>query len=257
MAVTRSFGTESGDGGCALSSLRPFSSLSVPLVLELEKICQRKVYPAGRTVLDAGEESDFFGCVKQGILCMQKTRQDGRKQIVGLLAEGDMFGRMFDGASDFTVEAATEASICRFRRGPFEDLLTRSLELERFVLLQLMKELDRARDWMVILLNRKVTGRLAGFLVVLCTRFAKVDHLIRPENGSLELRVPVNRGDLAGLLGTRVESISRAFGALAKDEIIRIKTPYLIEVLDIERLVEEAGEEFAPSLKDIEQLVWS
>lgn len=229
--------------------------LSAPLRSELDGICKHAAFQQGETVLNTGMQPDYVGCVNRGILRMQKTLHDGRRQIVGLMVEGDMFGRVFEAPMDYAIEAATEASICMFKRSQFEELMNQSLELERFVLMNILNELDRARDWMVILSNHKVSGRLAGFLVVLCTRFVGIDHVLRVGSGSLEVNVPINRVDLAHLLGTRVESISRAFAALAKADIIRIHTPYLIEVLDIRRLVEEAGDEDMASVHVMEQLI--
>jgi len=106
-----------------------------------------------------------------------------------------------------------------------------------------------------ILTNYKTNVRLAGFLVVLCTRYFGVDHRLQLNSDRLELNIPITRADLAHLLGTRIESISRAFSALAKKGIIEVKTPYLVEVLDIQRLFEEAGNEDAESVKTLNQLM--
>jgi len=207
--------------------------------------------------LAEGEMPDYFGCVKQGILRMQKTLYDGRQQIVGLLVEGDMFGHILGEPTSFAIEAASEASICMFKRQPFEALLSSSLELERFLLLDTLNELDRARDWMVILTNYKTNVRLAGFLVVLCTRYYGFDHTLQIGSGKLELNIPVTRVDLSHLLGTSVESISRAFSVLAKKGIIEVKTPYHIEILDIQRLFVEAGNEDTESVNALKQLMQS
>ncbi len=245
-------------GNCDTASLQGFGDLPAETLAELEAICRTRSYAAGQTVVEAGEEAEFVGCVRTGILRMQKTLHDGRQHIVGLLVEADMFGRVFDGPLSVAIEAATDAEICMFQRAPFEALLLRSPELERLVLLSVLNELDRARDWMVILANPRVKGRLAGFLLILCTRFANVDHVLRPGNGRLEVKIPITRTDLAHLLGTRPESISRAFHALADDGSIVIRAPERIEILDVDALGTEAGDEdimnFA-SLKDMMQVL--
>ncbi|WP_323772233.1 Crp/Fnr family transcriptional regulator [Antarctobacter sp.] len=209
----------------------------------LRSICTLRRYSAGQSIADAGEEPGFVGCVQTGVLRMQKTLQDGRQHIVGLLVEGDMFGRVLGGPLDVAIEAATDAEVCAFRRAPFEALLAQSPELDRLVLLSILHELDRARDWLIILGSPRVRERLAGFLLVLCTRFATVDHLLRTSNGALDVKVPINRTDLAHLLGTRPESISRAFHALADTGCITIRKPDLIGIQDLEALATEAGED--------------
>jgi len=238
---------------CGLSDVSALHGLGGPLLTELESICTKATFQPGQIVLAEGMAPDYIGCVRQGILRMQKTLYDGRQQIVGLLVEGDMFGHVIEGPASFAIEAAGETSICMFKRKPFEALLNRSLKLERLLLLNTLNELDRARDWMVILTNYKTSVRLAGFLVVLCTRYFGVDHIMQVGSGRLELNIPITRVDLAHLLGTRVESISRAFGALTKKGVIEVKTPYLIEILDIEKLFEMAGNEDLESVKALMQ----
>ncbi|WP_353351717.1 Crp/Fnr family transcriptional regulator [Aquicoccus sp. SU-CL01552] len=246
--MTRATGSPADKDDCDLSKLEAFSGLSQPLVAELEKICRPMTYPAETTLIGMGETPEYFGYVRRGILRMQRVHLDGTGQIVGLVAEGDVFGPLFEGISEVAIESVTEVSILNFRRGPFEALMSRSVELEQFMLQKLMIDLDRTRDWMLVLLNRKVTERLAGFLVVLCIRYANVDHLVRWDDGRLEIRVPISRCDLASLLGTRVESVSRAFSALAKRGIIHSKTPYLVEVRDVRKLLEEAGGEITSAV---------
>lgn len=220
----------------------------------LLKIGRARHFEAGQTLVDVGESPNFVGCVQRGFLRMQKTLHDGRQHIVGLLVEGDMFGRVFDGPMSFSIEAATDVDICAFQRKEFEALLLRTPELDRVVLLNILNELDRARDWMILLANPRVRARLAGFLLILCTRFAEVDHLVQAHARSLEVKIPISRADLAHLLGTRPESISRAFHALADSGSIAIKRPDLVEILDLDALTGETGEDEFASHASIKKL---
>lgn len=224
-----------------LGDLPLFSKLPPSVLDELSRISGRRLYGAGQTVVHAQEVSDFVGCVSRGILRVQATMPDGQQHIVGLLVENDLFGRVFDGPHKFAIEAATDTEIRTFRRGPFEDLLTHSVELERLVLLNILNELDRAREWMLLLANHRVTGRLAGFLFILCRRWGKVTDVVQVPGQTFELEIPVSRTDLAQLLGTRPESLSRAVHALARSGIIRIESPYKFEILKFDALVELAG----------------
>lgn len=220
-----------------------FSELDTGTITALEAICRRRRFEAGQTVCHVGDHAGFIGCVKSGYLRMQKTLADGRQHIVGLMVEGDMFGRVFNGPLHFAIEAATDAEVCAFQRAPFEALLLERPDLERIVLLNVLNELDRARDWMMVLSNQKVSGKVAGFLLVLCSRFASIDHLLRPGEDGIDVRIPIGRPDLAHLLGTRPESISRALHALDEAGHIQILQPDLIRIRDVEALAEEAGDE--------------
>jgi CRP/FNR family transcriptional regulator len=217
-------------GSTAFSQLRPETRDA------LNAMCHVKRYCAGQTVIHAQENSDFIGCVLSGILRMQKTLADGRAHIVGLLVEGDTFGRVFDGAAEFTIEAATDTEFCAFSRTDFEALMTRSPDLERAVLLNITDELDRAREWLIILSNQKIADRIAGFLLLLCSRFRDIDHMLKPGPEGIEVKIPINRTDLAHLLGTRPESISRSLHSLSDQGVIDILEPDRILIRDAKAL---------------------
>lgn len=244
--------------GCALARHAGFDGLPDETLQELARICRVRRYAPGQLVAEAGEELDFIGCVQSGILRMQKTLADGRVHIVGLLVEGDMFGRLHVGPPTIAIEAATGAEVCAFRRGPFESLLARSPELDRVMLLNVLSELDRAREWLIILSTPRVKSRVAGFLLLMCARYAGVEHVLRRTNGEVEVRIPIDRTDLAHLLGTRAESISRAFHALADDGSIALKRPDLVAIRDLDALAAEAGEDLPediPGLAEVMDIV--
>lgn len=231
-----------------------FSGLKPETQAALDAMCRTRSFFSGQTVVQEGETADFIGCVMTGVLRMQKTLADGRQHIVGLLVERDIFGRVFDGPLEFSIEAATDTEICAFPRSAFEALFARSPDLERSVLLSITNELDRAREWMIILSNQKITGRIAGFLLLMCTRFDGVDHILTPTSEGIEVRIPISRTDLAHLLGTRPESISRALHALGDQGDIDILEPDRILIRDVKALAREADEdelETSITLKDL------
>jgi len=198
-------------------------------------------YEASQTVIADDELPSFVGCVSAGILRMQKNTPDGRAHIVGLLVESDMFGRVFNGNSNFAIEAATDVTLCCFDRLALETLLSRDPIIERLFLINVLDELDAAREWIMLLGGRRVTERLAAFLLILCRRWSRLHDVLSEEHGHMLVHVPVSRSDLAHYLGTRVETISRAIRTLADDGIIAIKDPYHFEILDMARLCCAAG----------------
>lgn len=233
---------------CVSRIIPDFAGLPVPVLHDLNQCFQIRHLTAGEILTDAGDPFEIVGFVTDGILRMQKTLPDGRQHLVGLVVAGDMFGRVFDGPMQFAIEAATDATLVTFRRGPFEAILSRSPELDRLILIHFLAEIDCTRDWMVVLSNPRVRGRLAGFFLMLCTRFRGRNKLFTATNGRLTIRIPISRADVAHLLGARPESISRAFHALADDGLIEIIRPDLVSVASLEDLAEEAGE---PELADL------
>lgn len=242
-------------GGCGLAHFAKLDALPDETLKALERICRVRSFEPGQIVAEAGESLDYIGCVQSGILRMQKTLPDGRCHIVGLLVEGDMFGRVYDGPLTIAIEAATRAEVCAFRRAPFESLLAQSPELDRVMLLNVLGELDRAREWLIILSTPRVKARVAGFLLLMCARYAKVENVLRRGRGTVEVHVPIDRTDLAHLLGTRPESISRAFHALADDGSIALKRPDLVAIHDLDALAAEAGEEIPDDIPGLAEVM--
>lgn len=237
---------ESSDG-CGLSGLPHFSDLPADVRQDLQRICHRKRLSKGQILIDAGEHLAFIGCVSSGILRMQKTLPDGRQHVVGLLVSGDLFGRVFDGPTPYAIECAVEAEVTVFPKPAFEALVLKYPDLDRLVMISLLNELDRARDWMIVLANPKVRGRLAGFLLIMGSRFGTAEQVRDGGSSVTRIHIPISRPDLSHLLGARVESISRALHALANDGIIEVLRPDLIQVRDLDVLADEAGE---PDLAD-------
>lgn len=245
--------TQSNNRSSLFEAIPDLADLPEAIRKELNQIFQIQKIEAGQVVADAGDPFELIGFVTDGILRMQKTLPDGRQHVVGLLVTGDMFGRVFDGPMQFAIEAATDTTVYTFRRAPFEALLSRSPELDRIILIHFLTEIDCTRNWMVVLSNPRVRGRLAGFLLMLCNRFRGVDHLFGSMNGRLTIKIPISRADVAHFLGARPESISRAFHALADDGLIDIIRPDLVAVSNIEDLAEEAGE---PELGEVLSDTW-
>jgi CRP/FNR family transcriptional regulator len=184
------------------------------------------------------EEFDFVGHVVTGVLRLEKMLPDGRQQIVGLLFPGDMFGRPFARSSPVSIEAASDVTLCCRNKASFERLVGRHPELEHRMLLGLMRELDMAQEWLLLIGRQTVLERVAAFFVILRNGGRE-----RAPMSSMRSRVtvPISRKDMAAYLGTTVESISRSVQELARSGVIRIVNPQDFEILDLDRLLGLSG----------------
>jgi CRP/FNR family transcriptional regulator, anaerobic regulatory protein len=193
---------------------------------------------AGETVAERGVQPENIGYVLDGTLAMVQVFEDGKKHIVGLLVPTDIYGRVFDGPSDYRIEALSPARILSFPRGPFEQVLRENPDTERLFLVHLLDEMDAAREWLLLISGRKVLNRLASFLAILMRR----SHHKRVGN-STAVHVPLTRKDLAHYLGARPETLSRAFHELEGKGILRIIDPYHFEIADEDDLIAAAGDD--------------
>lgn len=199
----------------------------------------------GDVLIDEGTDSDEIGYILRGALGMVKTLEDGRSHIIGLLVPHGMYGRIFNGALSYRVEAISDSQLLKIRRDAFERILQDAPEIERRFLVEVLDELDAAREWILLLGGRRIVERLASFLLIL-SRQRRRDHRhaapARPDGPDpFTLRIPLKRSDLARHLGTRPETLSRALHELEDDRVLRIVDPYKVEITDFEGLVDIAG----------------
>ncbi len=222
---------------------RLLDALPPDLRLEMEGMWEYRTLSAGAVVIEDGQEAERIGYVLDGVLVMVKELSDGRRHIIGLLTPYDMFGRAFNGASGYRIEALTDTQVLTCNRVQFEHLIARSIEAEQLFLRNLLDELDAAREWVIALGGAKVVQRLASLLLIL-SRHKFNGACGKPTFAAgqpLNLHIQLKRQDIAHYLGTSPESLSRSFHQLEGDKIIRINTPYDIDVLDLAKLTEVAG----------------
>jgi CRP/FNR family transcriptional regulator len=193
---------------------------------------------AGELIIERGVRSESVGYVLDGTLAMVQVLEDSRKHIIGLLVPTDIYGRLFDGPSNYRIEALTPGQVLSFPRAFFEQMLRENPEAERLFLVHLMDEVDAAREWLLLISGRKVVNRLASFLIILLRRSK-----FKRNGGHTVVHVPFSRKDLAHYLGARPETLSRAFHELEGKGILRIIDPGHFEVLVKQALIDASGDD--------------
>lgn len=195
----------------------------------------------GGKIAHAGEPLAHLSSVVSGCAAISKTLVDGRRQMVGLLLPSDFIGRPGRTTVAFDVEALTDVTLCRFDRRAFEGIVRSSPNVARRLLTMTLDELDVARDWQVLLGRLTARERVAHFLLSLVRREASEtgDDIF---SGPISLNLPLSREMIADYLGLTIETTSRQFTALRRDNLIETPTARTVFVPDLERLKRETSE---------------
>jgi CRP/FNR family transcriptional regulator len=193
---------------------------------------------AGDMVMEPGVRCESVGYVLDGMLGMVQALEDGKTHIIGLLVPTDLYGRLFDGPSNYRIQALSSSRILSFPRAVLEQVLQENPEAERLFLVHLLDEVDAAREWLLLISGRKAVNRLASFLSILARRSRH-----KRIGGLLAVHVTLSRKDMAHYLGARPETLSRAFRELEVRGILRIIDPYNFRIVDEEALIEAAGDD--------------
>lgn len=209
---------------------------------DLARIASRRELMPGDVLCEDGEELPYVGYVREGSLCMGKLLPDGRSHIIGLVVQGDFFGRLDGSPTSYRIEALDRVRLHLFERAGFERILRQAPSVERLFQSRMVDDLEAAREWILLLRATRVSVRLASFLLIL---------LRRQFNGPPEalagkpvrLRIPLRRAVLAQYLGTRPESLSRAFHQLQAAQVLRIIDANTVTFDDLPALVAAAGQD--------------
>ena len=234
-----------GDGAASAGHLGDLLRvLPADLRSEIEGICHTRRVPAHHVLVEDGDEPDHIGYVIAGTLCMAKLLPDGRRHIIGLLVPTDMYGRIYDGRTSYRIETLTEAEIVVFERPAFERILSAAPEAERLFIVNVLDELDAAREWILVLAGPRAVQRVASFLLILARRKLRERRIEAKANAQVSaVEVAISRTDLAHYLGTRPETLSRSLHELQSQGVIRIQTSYVFDMLDLRALTEASGQD--------------
>lgn len=195
----------------------------------------QKVKP-GKTLFAEGDDADTVFEIAQGILKLYKLLPDGRRQIMGFVSTDKLIGFSNEATYEYTAEALTEVSLCRYSRAQFNRLLDEVPGFARRVLTARSRDLQSAQDQMLLLGRKTAMERIATFLLSL----GKLQQI---SSGGASLHLPMTRADIADYLGLTIETVSRTLTKLKHDRIISLPEAVEIKFIDRHRLEELAAGE--------------
>ena len=201
-------------------------------LLAFARATRKARHEPGQELLGESAEVQTYANVMRGVVKLSKVLEDGRQQLVGLQFAPDFLGRLYGETSEVTAEAASEVELCIVPRATLEQLVGRNPALERRLMVQTLRELDEARDWMLTLGRKTAQERVASFLYLLATHLDPA----AAEARSTAFDLPLTRFDIADFLGLTVETVSRQLTRLKRMGAIVIANTRHIEVPDVGRL---------------------
>ena len=158
--------------------------------------------------------------VVAGRVKIYKLSADGREQILHIFGAGEPFGEVpvFEGRRFPAHAVALDQTRCLFfPRVAFVGLISQNPSLSLNMLAVLSRHLRRFTELVDNLSLKEVPGRLAAHLLYLSERKAGAN--------SLEFDVP--KGQLAGMLGTIPETLSRILTRMVKQGLIEYDGPHI------------------------------
>ena len=177
-----------------------------------------------------GDKAAFCYKILSGTVRICKLMADGRRQVSDFFLPGDLISFDLNGVHTYTAEAIVECVIRRYPKPQIERLASESPRVAREMLTLAYDRLASAQMQMVVLGRKTATERLASFLV------SQAERTNAARAAGQKVKLPMSRVDIADHLGLTVETISRLFSRLKRDEIIDVPDAHSILVHDWDAL---------------------
>lgn len=213
-----------------ISKISIFNGLSASQLEEVRQIADYRNYTKGRTVFLEGDPGIGFYVVVKGQVKVFKLALDGKEHILHIIGAGDPFGEVavFAGRSfPANAEALAESRLLFFPRDGFVTLISRNPSLAMKMLAVLSMRLRQFAVQIENLSLKEVPGRLASYLIFLANE----------QENTVAVMLPISKGQLASLLGTIPETLSRIFAKMAGQGLIAVNGRN-ISILDLAGLEE-------------------
>lgn len=210
-----------------LSRCTLFEGLPGEQLAELALITQKKSFKRGATIFFENDPGKGFYLVTAGKIKVYKVSFNGKEQILHILAELQPFGEaaVFQGKPfPANAEALTDTELFYFPKDQFIKLIENHPQLALNMLGLLSGRLRKFAGIIEDLSLKEVPHRLAAYLIYLME-----------EQKSSTLQLEISKGQLASLLGTAPETLSRILGKLTAEGIIDTDNRE-IKIIDLEGL---------------------
>ncbi len=225
---------------CLVRNRAICAALDAQELVTLNAIGRRRNIVPGQSLMWEGDDSLMVANVIEGVLKLSTGTGDGREQIVSIVYPSDFIGRPFGTQSQHTVTALTEAQVCTFTRQDFDRFAREHPDLEHKLLQRTLDELDRARNWMLLLGRKTASEKIASFLLDMSQRLG--DTGCQPRLGDApRFQLPFGRQQIADILGLTIETVSRQMTRLRADGVIDLPSRREVVIVDRAELEAQAG----------------
>lgn len=199
-----------------IANLPFFKGLAPDELTDIRRIAADQRYERNQMIFADGEAGHGFFLLIEGQVKVFKVSPEGKEQILHILGPGDPLGQVavFAGESfPASAQALTDSRVLFFPRKAFVALINArpSLALNMLAVLS-----NRLREFTLQIENlslKEVPARLASYLL----------YLSEERGGRDTLALTISKAQLASIIGTIPETLSRILGRMAAKELIAVE----------------------------------
>lgn len=192
-----------------------------------------KKYTKGEIIFSPGHSSANLWIVHRGSVKISRFSSAGKEQIVRILSQGDFTGELSLFSHTIltsTAEALEPTEICLIQGKVINDLMLRTPQIAIKFLEKYTERIELAEDKLEQLTLYDVEQRIAKVLLEMLE-----DQQTDQTQGNT-LILPISKKDLAVMIGTSQESLSRKLSFFQEQGWIKLIGQRQITILDRESL---------------------
>ncbi|MGV8980375.1 Crp/Fnr family transcriptional regulator [Clostridium sp.] len=184
-----------------------FSFLSDEELKKIVDMTGHKSYKKGDLLCSEGGKSDTLFIINEGAIKISKLTKDGKEQIIHILTNGDFFGELSlfnnNETFNFDVYAISNLKVCTLTKQNMDEILLNNPAISLKLLQVITKRLTETENLAQNLATNDAEIRIAYMLLEFAEKYG-----VSTKQG-LQVKLPINREDMASYVGVTRETISR------------------------------------------------
>lgn len=226
----------SPDRACVfLSAIKEFKNLSLLNLEAIAQVCHWHRYEEGEEIVRYHDQSNSVFLITQGEVRVNYYSMSGKEVILCDLPAGEIFGELtaIDGQSrSASVVAKSSSLLASISSSAFQELIFTNRQIAAAILQRLTGQIRRLTERVIESDTLKVPNRVRAKLLHLAHTKSVISN-----NQAIISSAPTHV-ELANLIGTHREAVTREINALKKEKIIQCNKDHEIHILDVARLTE-------------------
>jgi CRP/FNR family transcriptional regulator len=216
-----------------------FKNLSSDELEMIDSLLKKKEYRKGDIIFMPGDRMEHLYIVRSGRIKLYNVSREGRQQIVRILEHGEFFGELGlfkDTYHNMNAEALEDSGLCMLPKEDLRELLRKNPEISLAIMQALSERLVYTERFIGDLTLKSVEERIASWLMVMAERSG-----VYSPSG-IYLSIDLSRQEIANLLGTTIETVSRKLSRLESEGIVALRGHKSLVILDRKKLEEMVDE---------------
>ena len=221
---------------CSLSELCLPRGMGQKALEKLESIIKRSSpLQKGDVLFRAGDKFKGIYAVRSGLVKVFSTADDGEEQIIGFFLPGEMLGL---DAVETQVHACNAvaletSSYCAVPFTELSEICKEIPELQNQLFRIMSRELSAENQMLLTLGKKNSEEKVATFLLTISKRYYELGY------SANEFKLSMSRQEIGNYLGITFETVSRVFGRLQRNGIIKVnrKAINIIDMVALTNLV--------------------